>query len=155
MVRTRPVSRRRPALRASDADRESVVEQLREECAAGRLTADELSDRVEKAYARAHARRARCPRGRSACPYDTVPTRSEQLDRAIAEGHRRGWVLESRWETGAVMAGRRPPNHVVHAVLTFVAFFWGFVWLALHLQSRQRIVIEVDDDGAVRIERVR
>jgi hypothetical protein len=40
-----------PELRASDADRERVVGQLREGSAQGRLTLEEFSDRVAKAYA--------------------------------------------------------------------------------------------------------
>src|SRR5436190_14496501 len=43
-------------IRASDAERERAVEQLREHGAAGRLDVDELADRVEQAYrARTHA----------------------------------------------------------------------------------------------------
>src|SRR5829696_6659453 len=42
---------RDPALRASDADRESIVAQLREHGAAGRLDVDELEQRVGAAYA--------------------------------------------------------------------------------------------------------
>jgi hypothetical protein len=40
-------------MRASDADRERVVAALKEHCSAGRLTLDELPDRVERAYAAA------------------------------------------------------------------------------------------------------
>ena len=40
-----------PLLRASDEERDRVVEQLRGHCAAGRLTADELGDRAQAAYA--------------------------------------------------------------------------------------------------------
>jgi class 3 adenylate cyclase len=40
----------RRSLRASDADRERVVDALRGHFAAGRLSSDELSDRVEAAY---------------------------------------------------------------------------------------------------------
>ena len=39
-----------PTLRASDADRERVVDLLRSHAAAGRLEAEELSERVEAAY---------------------------------------------------------------------------------------------------------
>jgi DUF1707 SHOCT-like domain len=39
------------AMRASDADRERVVELLRDHCAAGRLTSEELSERIDEAYA--------------------------------------------------------------------------------------------------------
>ncbi|MBA2792981.1 MAG: DUF1707 domain-containing protein [Thermoleophilaceae bacterium] len=38
-------------LRASDADRERVVEELREHCSTGRLTVDELDERIDSAYA--------------------------------------------------------------------------------------------------------
>ena len=38
-------------MRAGDADRERVVEQLREHGAAGRLSVDELEARIEEAYA--------------------------------------------------------------------------------------------------------
>ncbi len=34
-----------PELRASDAEREALVSRLREQCAAGRLTIDELAER--------------------------------------------------------------------------------------------------------------
>src|SRR3954454_14126069 len=48
--------RRRPDLRASDAERETVVARLREHGAAGRLDVDELEERVGAAYAaRTHA----------------------------------------------------------------------------------------------------
>jgi hypothetical protein len=40
-----------PALRASDAERERTATLLREHTAAGRLTTDELADRLDAAYA--------------------------------------------------------------------------------------------------------
>jgi Domain of unknown function (DUF1707) len=40
-------------MRASDDDREQAVTELKAHCAAGRLTLDELPDRVERAYAAA------------------------------------------------------------------------------------------------------
>jgi hypothetical protein len=40
----------RPPARASDADRERTVRALREHYAAGRLTADELEERIASAY---------------------------------------------------------------------------------------------------------
>jgi hypothetical protein len=38
-------------LRASDADRDRVAAQLKEHCAVGRLTIDELSDRLDQTFA--------------------------------------------------------------------------------------------------------
>lgn len=40
-----------PALRASDAEREQAAAQLREHCAVGRLTPEELDERIDAAYA--------------------------------------------------------------------------------------------------------
>lgn len=39
-----------PALRASDAERERTATLLREHCGAGRLTPEELSERLDAAY---------------------------------------------------------------------------------------------------------
>jgi hypothetical protein len=46
-----PGDQRRASLRASDADRERFVEALRQHHVDGRLTADELAERTEGAYA--------------------------------------------------------------------------------------------------------
>jgi hypothetical protein len=46
-----PGDQRRASLRASDADRERFVEALRQHHVDGRLTADELAERTERAYA--------------------------------------------------------------------------------------------------------
>jgi Domain of unknown function (DUF1707)/2TM domain len=45
-----PGDQRRASLRASDADRERFVEALRQHHVDGRLTAEELSERTERAY---------------------------------------------------------------------------------------------------------
>ena len=42
---------RDPRLRASDADRDAVADQLREHAATGRLTLDEFGERLERCYA--------------------------------------------------------------------------------------------------------
>ena len=49
--REREPSSQRGSLRASDADRERVAERLRHDYGEGRLTADDLSERVEAVYA--------------------------------------------------------------------------------------------------------
>jgi hypothetical protein len=46
-----PGDQRRASLRVSDADREQFVEALRQHHVDGRLTAEELTDRTERAYA--------------------------------------------------------------------------------------------------------
>ncbi|HET9007693.1 MAG TPA: DUF1707 domain-containing protein [Actinomycetes bacterium] len=45
-----PGDQRRASLRASDADREQLVEALRQHHADGRLTLEELTERTERAY---------------------------------------------------------------------------------------------------------
>jgi hypothetical protein len=45
------VSEPKPAVRASDAEREQVSRQLSEHAAAGRLTPEELDERLDAAYA--------------------------------------------------------------------------------------------------------
>lgn len=40
-----------PDIRASDADRDRVAASLREHCALGRITMDELQERLESVYA--------------------------------------------------------------------------------------------------------
>src|SRR5215210_5611871 len=71
-----------PTLRASDADREHHAELLREHAAQGRLTVDELEERLDRVYAaRTHAELAplvadlpRAPRPRA--PRSAGPPRS-------------------------------------------------------------------------------
>jgi len=43
-------SRRDPAVRASDADREQIGERLRQDHAEGRLDAEEFQDRIDRCY---------------------------------------------------------------------------------------------------------
>jgi hypothetical protein len=50
-VRDEAWPQRDPTLRASDADRERVAERLREHAGAGRLSMDELSERLETVFA--------------------------------------------------------------------------------------------------------
>ena len=47
---THPGWEQEPYIRASDADRERTAVSLRRHCGEGRLTADELSERLEAAY---------------------------------------------------------------------------------------------------------
>jgi hypothetical protein len=69
-----------PELRASDADREAVVEELRGHAAEGRIDADELEERVSAAYAaRTHGElvplTADLPKSRQARPRRDVEPR--------------------------------------------------------------------------------
>ena len=68
-----------PTLRASDAEREHHAELLREHAAQGRLTVDELDERLDRVYAARTRRRARARRRR---PPGPGPGRSGRPPRA-------------------------------------------------------------------------
>jgi uncharacterized protein DUF1707 len=88
-------------LRASDEDRERVVAELKQHCAAGRLTLDELPGRVERAYAamtvselaeltrdlpaRSRPRPEAAARGRPWIPGILPFSETIELDRPVAE----------------------------------------------------------------------
>ena len=150
------LTRARDAVRASDEDRERVVALLRHHRTAGRLSVDELDQRIEQALA------ARTLGELATLTRDLPdhggggPTRTELLDRAIAEGIRKGWRLESRSRSHAVMVSGSRPNHLVHGLLTVFTGLWGLVWLAVALSGgERRLLIEVDASGQTTIERVR
>jgi hypothetical protein len=70
------VNEPQPALRASDAEREQVSRQLSEHAAAGRLTPEELAERLDAAYAaRTHGDLARLLED---LPGPSVPSASKQ-----------------------------------------------------------------------------
>lgn len=126
-----------PALRASDADREAVVERLREAHAEGRLMVDEFTQRVDEAYAaRTHGDLApltrdlpspsRGPRtGDEATPARRDPgdRRPARHDRGLPDG-RGAWGV---WAAAVLV------NVVVWAVVSLSAqelvYFWP-VWVA-------------------------
>ena len=137
-------------VRASDADRERVVAELREHCAEGRLTADELSDRLDAAYsARTLAELAAVSRDLPALT-PPPPDAQQLLARAVTRQVLRGWRIESQWQSHAVLARGRRPNHVLHAILTVFTGIWCVVWLAVALSAReQRMLLRVEDDGTV------
>ena len=96
-----------PELRASDADRERAADTLRRAAGVGRLTMDELDERLNAAYALAHARRARAARrrrrrrGGRGAPRRTA-CRSGAA-RAARAGSSRSWAAA----TGGPLAARR------------------------------------------------
>lgn len=93
---------RRQALLSSDAERERVALLLRDAAAEGRLTLEELSDRVESAYA-----------ARTSTELDALTSDLPKLASvtALPEGHRRTrWVVAVM--SGAKRKGRwRPGEH--------------------------------------------
>ncbi|NUR90424.1 MAG: DUF1707 and DUF2154 domain-containing protein [Nonomuraea sp.] len=102
-------------LRASDSEREAVVEQLREASVEGRLTLTELTDRTEAAYsAKTHAELALLtqdlPGGASPAP-KPAGTFQQQMQRArkwivgvLSENKRRGsWRIDEEIGATAVL----------------------------------------------------
>jgi hypothetical protein len=84
-------------LRVSDADRERVVARLREACADGRLTLEELSERVDDAY----AARTRGDLERLAGDLPAVPLpRSRKRRRRFLFGLFSEPELRGRWRAG-------------------------------------------------------
>jgi DUF1707 SHOCT-like domain len=84
------VNDRQPALRASDADRERVARILGEHGAAGRLTPEELDERLDAAYAaRAHGELDRLLDDLPGPPAPRVPDRTREVARAHL-AHRAG-----------------------------------------------------------------
>jgi hypothetical protein len=85
--------------------------------------------------------------------------RSERLDAALIEAVQRGWRIELRTPTQAVvMRGKKLSGgaHVLHFLMTLLTFgVWVFVWV-LHAISRneKRVTITVDHHGKVLESRV-
>ena len=160
-----------PDLRASDAERDQVVEHLREQALAGRLTVEELDERCERAYAavtvsqlrelladlpplqgRTPAAPARPPAigppGVRPFTYEwhlpVAPDRAmEEAVRHIAPAlHRQGYVLSDRSETRlAFVYSYRPGWTYPVAVLLL-----PFSLLVLLHRVEDRVVVEFERD---------
>jgi hypothetical protein len=104
------------AVRASDEDRERVVAALKEHCAAGRLTLDELPGRVERAYAAATL-------GELEELTRDLPERAPQATRrepARAQGGTRPWI-PGVFPFSETIEVDRPVAEVETAVLRAIA----------------------------------
>jgi hypothetical protein len=161
-----------PDLRASDADREAAVDALRRHAMAGRLTVDELDERVEKAYAakmlselaelqvdlprlavRPHAPADR-PRnrpwmpGRLAftsrwhSPADAKVTMRELMTFVVPPMERWGYDLTQRF------GGRLRFERETRPLWTILVavFLFPFGLFALLYKERERVTIDLDED---------
>ena len=140
-------------IRASDADREAVVDRLRDDYAEGRLTADELAERI----AAAHAAKTR---GDLAVLTRDLPTpyvRGDDLERAVAEEVAFGWRVEWRGPGEAIVSRPKRVSHVFHGVLTVLTGgLWGIVWIAIVLdRNEQRQYLGLDEHGRIVRRRIR
>jgi hypothetical protein len=73
----------------------------------------------------------------------SLAVRSVRLDELITQHVRKGWRVESRSDTQAVVVKGRRVNHVLHFFLTVLTFgLWSVVWAAMVIASReQRLVL--------------
>jgi hypothetical protein len=161
-----------PDLRASDADRERSVAALRHHAAEGRLTVDELEERIERAYASktlrelaelhadlpsiatrparpSHARRRRpwLPgrfsfHARWHSPAGARATMAELIAHVAPPLHRFGYDLIGR-EDGRLRFEREQRPLWTFAVAILL---FPFGLLALLHKDRDRITIDLDDD---------
>jgi hypothetical protein len=161
-----------PDLRASDADREAAVDALRRHAMAGRLTIEELDERIEKAYTakmlselaelqvdlprlavRPHRpadRRGKRPwvPGRLAfttrwhSPADAKLTMRELMTFVVPPMERWGYDLTQRWD------GRLRFERETRPVWTILVaiFLFPFGLLALLYKDRERVTIDLDED---------
>lgn len=93
------------ALRVSDADREAVVDALREHFFAGRLDVEEFTERVERAYA-----------ARTAEELEAVESELPVAD-GIAPPGRKPWLLPGNTSFAVRIHSRKPPALAVDEVL--------------------------------------
>jgi hypothetical protein len=150
-------------LRASDADRERVADRLREAAADGRITMDELDQRLETAYtATTHA--ALRPLTRDLAAPDapaTVPATRPAGRELAGRGRAR------RQRSIVVMSGRSHRGRWIVPARFSVFAFWGGVTLDLRqaVLTERETVIRVDavmagievivpEDAAVYVEGV-
>jgi Domain of unknown function (DUF1707) len=161
-----------PDLRASDADREATVDALQRHALAGRLTSEELEERVEQAYAakllselaalqvdlprlavrphRPPERRRRRPwfPGRYAftvrwhAPTDARMTTRELMTFVVPPMERRGYILTQRWDGRLRFERETWPGWVF--LVAVLAFPFGL--LALLKRDHDQITIDLDDD---------
>jgi DUF1707 SHOCT-like domain len=109
----------RPALRASDADRDAVAERLRRAAAEGRLLTDELEQRLEAALS------ARTYGQLDALVEDLPGSRGARRPRT----HTVAWALSALALAIAIPAVLLAVAVVVLAVTGVVAMWW--VWLVV------------------------
>lgn len=110
-------------LRASDADRESVAERLREAAGHGRLTMDELEERLEgaygaKTYAELEPLTRDLPASGAAAPLPVLAASSAVSPRIGGTPNR------GRWSVAILSGSTRRGRWVVPARFNAVAF-WG------------------------------
>lgn len=123
----------RPALRASDDDRERVAAAVRQHCVDGRLTVTEMSDRVAQAYAaRTFDELGQVTADLPALEAYPLPV---PADRSMSTGRDAAMPYQRGWPERRDRADRRPSrrDHSVRGQLAAwisVSIICWAVWLA-------------------------
>jgi hypothetical protein len=155
----------RPELRASDSDRQAVTDLLRVSHLEGRLTVDELEDRVERAQravtvgdlAVLHADlpqppravvRRRAPRAPGRASFterveleaDVTRARDEALKTIAPALNRYGYVLVEHSASSLLFTMRRRPAWTILASI----FFFPFGLIALTQMSEDDVAIDLE-----------
>jgi hypothetical protein len=78
-------------------------------------------------------------------PYEPpqAPARGQAFDQELSHWLAKGWRIESRTTTSAVLVKGKPVNHVLHLLLSLVTVgLWIPVWILLTIaggEKRKRI----------------
>jgi Domain of unknown function (DUF1707) len=116
----------RGSLRASDADREQVAERLRNACTEGRITPDELDDRLHSALtARTYAELSRVVRD---LPSPRSPAR-RRSSAGVALGGAGSALAFARARPFIAVAVVVPLLIITLAIVTGVFAVWAIWWL--------------------------
>jgi hypothetical protein len=75
--------------------------------------------------------------------------RREALDQRVAWWVSRGWSVQSRTDTQAVLATGHRPNHLLHLILSVLTLgLWLLVWIFVALGAKEQLAtVSVAADG--------
>jgi uncharacterized protein DUF1707 len=123
-----------PEMRASDGDRDRVAESLREHCAVGRITVDELEERLEAVYAARTI--GDLDRVTADLPEEDLyelPVPARQRAGAVPAKRASGELVRSAgnaaWATWAVVSGINLAVWAVMALTGNLVYPW-WIWVA-------------------------
>ncbi|WP_116026707.1 DUF1707 SHOCT-like domain-containing protein [Thermomonospora umbrina] len=117
-------------MRASDADRDRVAEELREHCATGRITLDELQERLDAVYgARTHGDLDRVTADLPEADLYERPVPVRQGSSAPAPRRQGQEVATVAWSAWALVSGLNLAIWMVLGVAVEFVYPW-WIWVA-------------------------
>ena len=86
----------------------------------------------------------------------TPEERKEALAQQVANQAAMGRRVESQSDFQAIMVAGKPPNHILHLILTLCTVgVWGIIWLALALLGgEKKELVRVDEFGNVSVAKL-